>query len=487
VKENMTNIVRIVAAVVDTTQVTFYKEDGSILNMLQGDPRLADIVRQITPVCARGEVAEVDLDSFSDNTAKIFTDYEDRSSGVIKFFRIAKSKLTSFFGSNAQAIEPIPEQRVGELPVVTTQLMQAIEEIAAHAKPVSAGIDRAALESTDETAETVVAVMGNTVIPDVHKLETQFKRSNEQEDTVGMQRFMQRVAAVADKRSHSVQDLMRFMQRGDLPVAEDGCIVIYKILRRDVVAAHPNFTYMDCHSGKVPQRVGTYVYMDENMVDMNRRNECSNGLHVARRGYLNGFSGDVVTICKVRPEDVIAVPDYDANKMRVCGYQIISELPQSDYALLKSDKPIASTEGLKLLAQALAGQHPAADTEVKITAQLGGGIVIKYLASEPEAVKVVEALPEIQATILETEVPIQIAEKVDIHSVSAEVSEVVATGKGRAEQAKELLDQWQAASGQNKINWAKELRDFKRSKKVGWDKLGILPFQSQAVEKDAAK
>jgi hypothetical protein len=487
VKENMTNIVRIVAAVVDTTQVTFYKEDGSILNMLQGDPRLADIVRQITPVCARGEVAEVDLDSFSDNTAKIFTDYEDRSSGVIKFFRIAKSKLTSFFGSNAQAIEPIPEQRVGELPVVTTQLMQAIEEIAAHAKPVSAGIDRAALESTDETAETVVAVMGNTVIPDVHKLETQFKRSNEQEDTVGMQRFMQRVAAVADKRSHSVQDLMRFMQRGDLPVAEDGCIVIYKILRRDVVAAHPNFTYMDCHSGKVPQRVGTYVYMDENMVDMDRRNECSNGLHVARRGYLNGFSGDVVTICKVRPEDVIAVPDYDANKMRVCGYQIISELPQSDYALLKSDKPIASTEGLKLLAQALAGQHPAADTEVKITAQLGGGIVIKYLASEPEAVKVVEALPEIQATILETEVPIQIAEKVDIHSVSAEVSEVVATGKGRAEQAKELLDQWQAASGQNKINWAKELRDFKRSKKVGWDKLGILPFQSQAVEKDAAK
>lgn len=485
----MTNIVRIVAAVVDTTQVTFYKEDGSVLKMLQGDPRLADIIRHITPVCARGEVAEVDLDAFANNTAKTFTDYEDRSSGVIKFFRIAKNKLTSFFGSNAQSIEPIPEQRVGELPVATTQLMQAIEEIAAHAKPVSAGIDRAALEATDDTAETVVAVIGDTVIPDAHKLETQFKRSNEQEHTVGMQRFMERVAAVADKRSHSVQDLMRFMQRGDLPVAEDGCIVIYKILRKGVVADHPKFTYVDCHTGNVPQRVGTYVHMDENMVDMNRRNECSNGLHVARRGYLKSFAGNVVTICKVRPEDIIAVPDYDANKMRVCGYQIISELPQSDYTLLKADKPIASVEGLNLLAQALAGQHPAANTEVKITGHMGRGIVItERLAPTPEAMGVVKALPDVAPTVLETEVSSPVAEKVDIHAVAAEVSEVVATGKGRAEQAKELYDLWLAAKGQQyKTGCAKALRDFKRSKKVGWDKLGITAKQAEAVEKDAAK
>jgi len=494
----MTNIIKIVAAVVDTTQVTFYKQDGSTLNMLQGDPRLAHIIRQITPVCARGEVAEVDLDSFSNDTAKIFTEYEDRSSGVVKFFRIAKNKLASFFGSVAELVEPAVIGTVGaptpeptpvpDAPKAITKIASAIEEIMAHAKPVSAGIDRVALESTGKDAETIVAVMGNTVIPDAHKLEAQFKRSNEQTNTVGMQRFMKRVAATADKRSHSVQDLMRFMQRGDLPVAEDGCIVIYKVLRKQVLSGHPKFTYVDCHSKKVPQRVGTYVHMDENMVDMNRRNECSNGLHVARRAYINGFSGDVVTICKVRPEDVIAVPEYDANKMRVCGYHILSELPESDYTLLKANKPIASAQGLQLLAEALAGQHSAADTEVKITSSMGGGIVItERLAPTPEAVAEIEALPEVEATVLETEEPIHVAEKVDIKALSAEVSEVVATGKGRAEVAADLLDLWKTAKGADKIVQAKALRDFKRSKKVGWDKLGITAKEAQAVEKDAAK
>lgn len=478
----MTNIVHIVAAVVDTAQVTFYKQDGSTLIIPQGDPRLAVIVRQITPVCARGEVAEIDMDAFPDESARTFIDYEERSGGVIKFLRIAKNKLASFFGSTPSEIEPIAEQEVGLVPVMTNQLMQAIEEIAAHAKPVSAGIDRAALEADDET---VVAVMGNTVIPDVHKLETQFKRSNEQENTVGMQRFMERVAAVAGRRSHSVQDLMRFMQRGDLPVAEDGCIVIYKILRKRTLPAHSDFTYVDVHSGNVPQRVGAYVHMDESLVDMNRNNECSNGLHVARRGYLGGFSGDVVTICKVRPEDVIAVPTYDANKMRVCGYHIISELSQDDYATLRANKPLTSTEGLNLLAQALSGSHPAPDTEVKITAQRGGGIVITELKSKAAEVK---ALPEVAPTVLETEAPVYVAEKVDVHAVSDEVSEVITTGKGRAEIAGELLKLWKIAQGkQHKIDCAVALRDFKRSKKVGWDKLGITAKDAQAVEKDATK
>ncbi len=480
-KENMTNIVHIVAAVVDTAQVTFYKQDGSTLIIPQGDPRLAVIVRQITPVCARGEVAEIDMDAFPDESARTFIDYEERSGGVIKFLRIAKNKLASFFGSSPPETVAIPEQEVGLVPIMTNQLMQAIEEIAAHAKPVSAGIDRAALEADDET---VVAVMGNTVIPDVHKLETQFKRSNEQENTIGMQRFMERVAAVAAKRSHSVQDLMRFMQRGDLPVAEDGCIVIYKILRKRTLPAHSGFTYVDVHSGNVPQRVGAYVHMDESLVDMNRNNECSNGLHVARRGYLGGFSGDVVTICKVRPEDVIAVPTYDANKMRVCGYHIISELSQGDYIDLKANKPLTSATGLNLLAQALAGSHPAADTEVKITGHRGGGIVVTKLKTKAAKVK---ALPEVAPTVLETEVPAYVAEKVDIHAVSAEVSEVVATGKGRAEQAQEYLDLWKEAKGADKIGWAKTLRDFKRSKKVGWDKLGITAKDAQAVEKDSTK
>ena len=475
----MSNIVHIVAAVVDTAQVTFYKKDGSTLIIPQGDSRLARIIRQITPVCAQGDVAEVDLDAFPDDSAKVFIDYEERSGGIIKFLRIAKNKLTSLFSAPIPEVS-MPEQAIGT-PVVQ-QYLNAAAEIAAHAKPMTEGINRTALESTQDDAETIVAVMNDAVIPDVHMLEAQFKRSNEQTNTIGMQRFMERVASVANKRSHSVQDLMRFMQRGDLPVAEDGCIVIYKILRKKVLPAHPKFTYVDCHSGNVPQRVGSYVHMDESMVDMNRRNECSNGLHVARRGYLKDFTGDVATICKVPPEDVIAVPEGDHNKMRVCGYHIISELSPDDYAELRVNRPIASKQGLKLLADALSGQHPAANTSVKITGEKGGGIIITDLVVTAPRTTVIQ--PAVEATVLDTETSVYVAEKVDVRTVATAVSAV----KGRAEIAADLLILWKKAKGQkHKTDCAKALRNFKRSKKVGWDKLGITPAQAQNIEADAAK
>lgn len=503
----MTNIIRVVAAVVDTQQATFYKVDGTTVVIKQGDSRLADIIRQVTPVCARGGIAEVDLDFYPQDSADVFSAFEQRSSGVVKFFRIAKNKLSSFFGSKEEAkVQPMSvglvDNSVKNVPFVPesgpeiTQMASAIEEIMAHAKPVSEGINRSALESADEDiAETIVAVMGNTVVPDVHKLESQFKRSNQEEHTLGMQRFMARVAAVANKRSHSVQDLMRFMQRGDLPVAEDGSIVIYKILRKRKLDQHPGFDYVDCHSNRVPQRVGSYVHMEEDMVDMNRRNECSNGLHVARRAYLHGFSGDVVTICKVAPEDVIAVPDYDSNKMRVCGYHILSELPHADYVLLQANLPINSETGLKLLAAALAGHHPVPSNSVKITGSYGGGIVVtEHVVNKApvatfvamEAAPVAPAAPAVAATILDTEVVVHEVEKVDVRAMSAEVTDVVAGGKTRAELAYEMLTAWETATGADKIAKAKELKAFRRSKKISWERLDIPVLTGIKIDADAS-
>lgn len=188
---------------------------------------------------------------------------------------------------------------------------------------------------------------------------------------------MARVAAVASKRNHSAQDLMKFLQKGDLPIADDGSIIIYKVLRSKSNGKH---TYVDCHTKNVPQRVGSYVHMAESLVDPDRRNECSNGLHVARRGYVGGFSGDVCVIAKVAPEDVIAVPQYDANKMRVCGYHILFELSDDDFKKLKKNQPITdTTEGKLLVGRAIAGDHPPPIENVKITEHHGRGIVITSL------------------------------------------------------------------------------------------------------------
>jgi hypothetical protein len=485
----MTNIIKVIGVVVDTQQATFYKENGETVVILQGDTRLANLIRTVTPILANGNgaVAEIDLDAYPENLDNPFNTYEERSSGLVKFFRIAKSKLAAFFSNKEEQNQPIEEMSLGVSS--TTPIMSAMEDIMAHAVPVKNGINRTALEATEESvAETIIAVVGENIIPDAHKLEQQFKRSNEQTHTVGMQKFMERIAVVAGKRSHSVQDLMRFMERGDLPVAEDGSIVIYKILKKRSKSAHPGFTYVDCHSGNVPQRVGSYVHMDESLVDPNRRNECSNGLHVARRGYLAGFSGDVVTICKVRPEDVIAVPDYDANKMRVCGYHIVSELPSEDFDHLRCNNPIKTEAGKKLLAQALSGNHPPPDSDVLITQQTGGGIVISNPVQDVnvDAVAVVMVVKEIEATILDTNPEANVCvELVDVRNLSDEVTETVATGKTRAELAKDLFKIWKAAPKGTKQPSALALKTFKRSKKIGWDRLGISEKDGKAIEKDA--
>jgi hypothetical protein len=46
-----------------------------------------------------------------------------------------------------------------------------------------------------------------------------------------------------------------------------------------------------------------------------------------------------------RPEDVVAVPQYDSNKMRVCGHHILYELNDEDFQALRSNQPIKTSDG----------------------------------------------------------------------------------------------------------------------------------------------
>ena len=142
--------------------------------------------------------------------------------------------------------------------------------------------------------------------------------------------------------------------------------------------------------------------MDKSLVDPVRNNECSNGLHVARRGYISNFSGNVCVLAKLAPEDVIAVPDYDANKMRVCGYHIIAELTQEQHNLLNNNRPITEVEsGKLLLANALVGNHINRTHSVHINGHMGKNVLVfeSKLGSETETIVkdvavVAEALPD---------------------------------------------------------------------------------------------
>ena len=177
---------------------------------------------------------------------------------------------------------------------------------------------------------------------------------------------------------------MRFLERGDLPLAEDGSIIAYKMLK---YGQHPKGGeyFVDCHSGKITQRVGSYVCVNENLVDLNRRNECSNGLHIARRGYLSGFGGDVCVLCKIDPEDVMVVPHNDPNKVRVKGYHILGVMSNEAMKLLKANKPMTGEEdALEMVYRAIKGDHIDRIERVQVNGQYGSNVQVTKLKHDKD-------------------------------------------------------------------------------------------------------
>lgn len=121
-----------------------------------------------------------------------------------------------------------------------------------------------------------------------------------------------------------VDDLYRFLEKGRMPITEDGFFLAYKKVRED---------YKDIHSAKFVNSVGTWHEMPRNQVDEDASRTCSVGFHVCSYDYLPQFAGgkgERVVVCKVNPADVVAIPaDYNDTKMRVYRYEVIDEV--TDY------------------------------------------------------------------------------------------------------------------------------------------------------------
>ena len=485
----MTNTVRIVAAIVDTANLTMYLPDGETIVIPQGDPRVKTIVSTAPEQILRNGYADVDLTS--ENT---YQQFEEASNGSVSFFKVAKATIKRWFSKP----EEVASTAFGVLPKVAA-MKSAVEDILQHAVPVASpqfnetnvAKQRNIVEANgntpndrddkDEESHTVVAVMGETIVPGVEKIKTQFNRATKQGSTAAVEKFLQRIGAVANDRQHSVEDLLKFMERGDLPIADDGSILIYKVLNKK------GDKFVDCHTGKVEQWVGAYVNMDHSLVDHDRGQECSNGLHVARRGYVSNFSGTACTICKVAPEDVIAVPRYDANKMRVCGYHVIAELSEAQFKLVKANKPISDDPaGAKLLADCLAGNHIGMTHKVNIGGQMGASVTVTSLLPTLQIMPKVETKPaealanpgkELSAPVISPkEVNAQVkevAKEVPKTASKAPVVAQVAQSEGSyRERIQKLL-----AIGLLTAGVPEAILKLKKASKKGWPVLGVNESQ----------
>lgn len=423
----MTYPVTIVAMVVDAHNLTMYKTDGDTITIPQGDPRLRDLVAKMAPVLDAGDnylLTSEDMDGKNH-----YAETEKKTNGLIRFFKMAKSKFKEIAEKFCEPVAPVAK---GKVPVMEhtvsgaveeevtfmeepepvkpklppenerplTQGLAAVAEIMANATPSSdkdfaSVVSAEQAEKTGAEEEIVVAVTSdNTVVHGVEQLADQMKAvSAGVTSGEGMARFLERAASV--KRGHSVEDLLKFVQKGELPFADDGTVLVYKRLK----PGNKDGVFVDVYSGKVEQSLGSFVHMAANLVDARRSVDCSNGLHVARRDYLHAFSGDVVVLCKLAPEHVIAVPTYDARKLRAMGYHIIAQLNDEDARLVCRNQPMKDTE---LLANAIAGNHLPILEYVEITESMGGGLKVtkvespeQHAASQVRAVSSLDEVPEV--------------------------------------------------------------------------------------------
>ncbi len=360
-------LVRVVGVVVNQGTIQLFIEGGKPYRVPAEAWRVAVVKEKLVPALTKHQVVEFDVETF-----ELERRFQDLTGGRI---RLGWEKVRSFLGFKVDRTQTTVARDV--------KILEGLTE-APDAQPLPTEKTRGDYSHTygvdrDPDADHMVATVGDKRIPGVENLKPHMEHAVSTGNTKGMEAFLSRIAGVIETRQHSIDELLHFMSKADLPIADDGCIIAYKVLKRS--GDH----YVDCHSKKVPQRPGSLVMMDEARVDPSRRHECSSGFHIARRGYIGSFSGDVCVLVKIAPEDVIAVPYNEPNKMRVAKYHIIFELPIEGYRLLKANRPMTQdARSAQMLAAAIAGNHME---PIEMVMQTNDGIEITPLENGKPAPK----------------------------------------------------------------------------------------------------
>lgn len=523
--------IRIVAAILDTEKLVLYKDDGLTVEVKQGDPRVQRIIDQVTEPLSTQGWADVSLE-IVDPDVNVYREFENLVKGAIRFFRVHKDKLSTLFdtlvedttdnGAYGQdrhlkpvSLGTVPGATVSppgsmsasdvaaqeEVVSAITPIAEAVTESDEPTEPVvqdatqnqkptiqeaTAQIMASAQSVSDpkfvsgehnEQRDTMIAAVKDastgklTIIPGMENLQAQFARAVKLGSAKGAENFIKRIAAVIGERKHTIDELLNFMSKGDLPIADDGSILAYKVLTTGY--GEKKGYFVDCHTKSVQQRVGSFVRQLH--YDESRRTQCSTGLHIARRGYLSGFPGNAIVLVKVAPEDVIAVPLGEPDKMRARGYHIVSSVPDNEHATLRANRPLEGTEAKKLLAMAIAGDHIDVIEEVVI----GGpkGTQVKAVAKPIEEVKVAKPpkphKKTAEAEVLPDETKKHVAPPVDVKKTSD--AAVTAKTESRTDKATRLLAVVNGSknSHSDRRQAALDLQALKKQTKISWDKLGL--------------
>lgn len=161
------------------------------------------------------------------------------------------------------------------------------------------------------------------------------------EGTEGVQPLLKFLNNLMDNPSFAaVNELYGFLEASDLPITPDGHFQAYKMVKKN---------YTSIYDKKTDNSIGSTPSMERNMVNDDRDQTCSNGLHFCSQGYLGSYGTAPGTRCmvlKINPRDVVSIPsDYNNSKGRACKYEVIGELEDWSVTRLENDYTEQFTDG----------------------------------------------------------------------------------------------------------------------------------------------
>lgn len=123
-----------------------------------------------------------------------------------------------------------------------------------------------------------------------------------------------------DKNSYN--EMWDFIKHNDIKIHNNGAIIGYK-----KVTVGADGKLYDSYTHTVPNDPGTLVQMPRHLVNDNKSETCSYGLHVGSIDYVRNFSGNQIVKVLVAPANVVSVPtDYNGQKMRCSEYFVLETL-----------------------------------------------------------------------------------------------------------------------------------------------------------------
>ena len=491
-------IIRVVALVVANDTLTFYRIDGSVFTVTQGDPRGGALSDEFFAQKRLGKEI-VDLVIDQDNLTVTHLNSKQRSP-LIRFFRALKADVEKLFGHDTKEHEQALTEASHEAAA------QKVRDVAArlfgskdqNAPDHSCDLPVRVVHSEEPMTqnETIIAVTSDGIVPGVENLSDQFKAGAEgKAPAEGPDNLIKRFAAMSAKRGHTAKELMDFIKLIDLPILTDGSFFAYKRLLHQGKGV-----YVDPHTRRVHQRIGDIVQMDEKLVDASKRYACSQGLHIGSRHYMGGFhpnnQGSGTMLVLVQPEDAIAVPANE-HKARVCRYLILADLSNKAHDLVNESKRIDDCKDtMNVVAEILAGARPAplgvvniggsnghqltytingqsvpTNTSLEDARNIAGGVAVAPTQTVVPTRTIDDAAQGNKAGLA----PVKVRDKA--YKVSPTVAATKAaqsTPSPRQVEVQRLLTLIERGSS-NAIKYkaGKELRELKTKSKVSWDKLGV--------------